>query len=195
MINHVQVLSLFDRSGVMVKPWEDAGYSTLTVDVAKARHNGPSLVADIATLDTPICDVLFAFPPCTHLASSGARWWQGKGPEALEEAMLLVNAAILASTKAQYWMIENPIGRLSTVWRKPDWKFDPCDYAIYADNPALEAYTKRTCIWGNIPMPPKVAIPAIHGSKLHRLSPSPDRAYLRSITPSGFAYAMFKELT
>lgn len=196
--SHVDVLSLFDRSGIMVAPWRAAGFSTLTVDIAAPLHNGPHWATNLrkaqARGQLPTCNVLFAFPPCTHLASSGARWWKAKGPEALAEALDLVGVARRASEQAEFWMIENPVGRLSTHWRKPDWTFHPHEYAGYADDPDSEAYTKRTCIWGNFDKPvTRSRLPAL-GSKMANIGPGPNRAYLRSVTPSGFARAVFHHL-
>jgi hypothetical protein len=53
-------------------------------------------------------------------------------------------------------MLENPVGVLSSYWRKPDHTFDPCDYGGYL-NPAGDAYTKKTCLWtgGGFIMPGK----------------------------------------
>jgi len=90
-------------------------------------------------------------------------------------------------------MIENPVSTLSTYWRKPDYMFDPCDYGRYLDPPG-DAYTKKTCLWvGNgFVMPPKKPVPPVEGSKIHRMPPSKDRGYLRSVTPMGFAEAVFQ---
>ena len=84
------------------------------------------------------------------------------------------------------YMIENPVGRLSTHKRKPDFTFDPCDYG--------DPWTKKTCLWtgGGFIMPPKSRIEPIHGSKMHTMTPGPERANLRSATPMGFANAIFK---
>jgi len=63
--------------------------------------------------------------------------------------------------------------------------FNPCDYG--------DPYTKKTYLWGNFNMPPKVKrVEPTKGSKMHLLPPSLDRAMLRSITPPGFARAFFE---
>jgi hypothetical protein len=92
------------------------------------------------------------------------------------------------------FLIENPVSTLSTYWRKPDYKFDPCDYAGYLDDPAPEAYTKKTCLWvgGGFRMPAKKRVEPVLGSKTHLLGPSEERANLRSVTPAGFARAVFE---
>ena len=64
-------------------------------------------------------DMMIAFPPCTHLAVSGARWFKqkradGRQQKAIDFFMSLANAPIAKIA------IENPISIMSTVWRKPD---------------------------------------------------------------------------
>ena len=89
----------------------------------------------------------FGFPPCTHVAVSGARWFKDKGLGALIDSLELFHAAMRLAewTKAPY-MIENPVSTVSTYWRKPDYTFDPCDYGGYLSPPG-DAYTKKTCLW------------------------------------------------
>jgi hypothetical protein len=199
------VLSLCDRTGKMVEPWAEAGFECWTVDTQHEtghyRHgNIVRIGADIRRWQLPVgpkqrYGIGFGFPPCTHLAASGARWYKSKGLRALAEAIDLVArcSEILEAANCP-WMIENPIGSLSTYWRKPDAKFDPCEYAGYLDNPDEDDYTKRTCLWtGNgfqVPLPRPVF--PIHGSKMHLFPPSDDRADLRSETPGGFARAVFE---
>ncbi len=196
------VLSLFDYSGKMVEPWAQAGYECWCVDIQhesgyRKIRNVVHVGADLLKWILPMPKeyrIVFAFPPCTHLACSGARWWKGKGLRALAESIELVaRSAELCEESGAPWMIENPIGALSSHWRAPDSMFDPCDYGGYL-NPPGDEYTKRTCLWtGNgfvIPLP-KPVFP-YEGSKMHLMSPSEDRANLRSETPAGFARAVFE---
>jgi hypothetical protein len=138
--------------------------------------------------------ICFAFPPCTHLAVSGARWFEEKGLSALHEAIGIVEAArkICEWTEAPY-MVENPVSTLSTYWRKPDYSFDPCDFGGYL-NPNGDAYTKKTCLWtgGGFVFPKKRRVIPGEGSKMHLLPPSSERSNLRSQTPEGFARAVFE---
>lgn len=195
------VLSLFDKTANMARPWADAGYECFCVDIQHEPGyrtiEGITYVgADIRKwqLCRPKWAITFAFPPCTHLAVSGARWWKGKGLRLLAESIELVaRAAELCEESNAPWMIENPIGALSSHWREPDAKFDPCDYGGYLD-PEGDAYTKRTCLWVgngfNVPLP-KPVFP-IEGSRMHFIPPSEERANLRSATPMGFARAVFE---
>lgn len=185
----------------MVRPWADAGYTCYCYDLQHAlgvrrdgniRYIGANLHSNVAFPKK--CRIAFAFPPCTHLAASGSRWWKGKGLQALAEGISLVGRCcdILDSLGCP-WMLENPVGALRTHWRTPDAYFDPCDYGGYSTNPDADAYTKRTCLWvGNgfrIP-PPKWVFPE-HGSKMHSVGPGSDRENERSTTPLGFARAVF----
>jgi hypothetical protein len=138
--------------------------------------------------------ILFAFPPCTHVAVSGARWFRDKGLGALVQALRLFDAALRLAewTKAPY-MIENPVSTVSTYWRKPDYLFDPCDYGGYGAE-STDAYTKKTCLWtGNgFIMPRPKRVEPVDGSRMHRLGYSKERATVRSVTPKGFAQAVFE---
>lgn len=62
--------------------------------------------------------------------------------------------------------------------------FDPCDYG--------DPYTKKTLLWGNFNRPAKQPVEPTMGSLIIKLSPSPDRARMRSATPPGFARAFFE---
>lgn len=93
------------------------------------------------------------------------------------------------------YCIENPVGVLASVPHigKPQYIFDPFQYAGYADDPCTEAYTKKTCLWtGNgFAMPEPRPVDPVMGSKMHLMPPSAERANVRSATPSGFARAVF----
>lgn len=159
--------------------------------------------ADGSAFGMPAVEVVFAFPPCTDLAISGARWFAAKGPEALNAAMALVFACkkIAESTGAPYFL-ENPVSRISSEWRKPDFRFDPCDYAGYLEDPSTDAYTKRTCLWvgGGFTMPPTKRVEPVRvcaqGSWVQKLGGKSERTKtLRSMTPMGFAEAVAAHLS
>jgi len=194
------VLSLCDRTGVFLRPWAEAGYRCIAVDIQHKdtiERDGIMYVgADVRAYALPPGEYAFcaAFPPCTDLASSGARWFADKGLARLGEALITVAAchALCEATGAPYF-IENPVGRLSTCWRPFDYSFDPCEYGGYLDPPGGH-YMKRTCLWaGNgFKMPVPRPVPADLGSMMHLMSPSADRADKRSVTPAGFARAVFE---
>jgi hypothetical protein len=195
------VISLFDHTGNMVAPWAEAGFLCYCVDLQHTagefrEGNIIRVGADVREWLPPFAAVkmLFAFPPCTDVAVSGARWFQDKGLGALVQALQLFDAAVRLAewTRAPY-LIENPVSTISTYWRKPDYIFDPCDFGGYLDPPG-DAYTKRTCLWTgkDFVMPKTRRIRPSEGSRVHRLPPSENRAALRSATPKGFAQAVFE---
>ena len=174
------VLSLCDYTGAWSQPYRDAGYDVVQIDI-KHGHD----VRLFRALPFPVRGVLAA-PPCTHFASSGARWWEGKGEAALLEGLAVVDACmrIISVHRPQWWVLENPVGRLAHYLGPPRMAFDPFEYG--------DDYTKRTLLWGEFREPLKRPAPALAGSKMHLLPPSDDRAALRSVTPAGFARAFFE---
>ena len=190
------VISLCDESGVMVEPWADAGYKCICVDINHGIRNdrieGNITYAwgDIRSWyppDSTDIAILFGFPPCTDLAVSGARDFEKKRGYRLSDALELFDACMLAARySGAPYMVENPVGRLSSIKGKPQHMFDPCDYG--------DPYTKKTCLWtgGGFVMPKKNRVEPIEGSRMHLLPPGPDRQRVRSQTPPGFAKAVFK---
>lgn len=84
-------------------------------------------------------DMIIAFPPCTHLCSSGQRWFtEGRKPRKLQDEakaffMIFVNA------DCERIAIENPIGVMSTYYRKPDQIINPYEFG--------STECKKTCLW------------------------------------------------
>lgn len=201
----MKAISLFDYSGNMLKPWLDAGYECHLFDIQHPpgqtlREDGFIChgydLADAPCLDG-IGDVCFisCFPPCTHLAVSGARWFAGKGLRALQESIGYFATCIdvVEHFNAPY-MIENPMSTIATYWRSADHKFHPFHFNQYCEQ---EDYTKETWLWvGN-----GFRMPAIETSL--GLFDEPDRKFIhyqpdskgrdtkRSETPMGFAIAAY----
>lgn len=174
------IVSLCDYSGSWSRPYREGGYDVIQVDI----RNGAD-VRLFEKLPHPVRGVLAA-PPCTHFASSGARWWSDKGEGALIEGLAIVDAClrVIIAHKPLWWVLENPVGRLNRYLGEPRMSFDPADYG--------DPYTKRTLLWGEFTEPLKYPVEATEGSKLWRLPPSNDRQHLRSITPQGFAQAFYE---
>lgn len=199
------VLSLCDRTGVMVQPWLDAGYECWIVDVKHEQgFNSVPTRGSLYTLGDDVRSlhlgwirrlgryplIVFAFPPCTDLANSGNRYKRDKGLEALHDALGLVIACKrICEASGAPWMIENPIGSLSTYWRKPDATFQPWEYTTPKEK-------KRTCLWAgnNFVIPAREVFdePADVCESVWRMPPSADRGDKRSVTPAGFARAVFE---
>lgn len=195
------VISLFDYTTNMVQPWAEEGFLCYCVDLRhpSGEHREGNIIrigADVREWLPPFAPIaaLFAFPPCTDVAVSGARWFRDKGIGSVIRALQLFEVAVrLAEWTGAPYLIENPVSTISTYWRKPDFTFHPSDYGGYLTPPG-DAYTKRTCLWaGNgFVMPKTKKIRAVEGSRMHLLSPSPQRELLRSVTPNGFAQAVFE---
>ncbi|MFR0873726.1 MAG: hypothetical protein ACLSHC_03075 [Bilophila wadsworthia] len=84
------VISCFDLTGNMVRPWAEAGYLCYCVDIqhpqGETRQGNIIRVgADMRDWLPPFRPITFAafFPPCTDVAVSGARWFRDKGLFAL----------------------------------------------------------------------------------------------------------------
>lgn len=192
------IVSLFDRTGIMVKPWVEAGYNAVCVDI---QNESPDSIMRTGDLKTWVPErrmiedgvaFLAAFPPCDHLSVSGARWFKGKGLGALAESIILFErAAFWAEWFGAPYMIENPVSTISTYWRKPDHNFHPWEYAGLD---ASDNYTKKTCLWtGNgFVMPSRKPGNTAPDDRIHKAPPSPERKNIRSATPAGFARAVFE---
>lgn len=194
------VVSLCDRTGTMVRPWAQAGFDCWCVDVQhsirRERIEGRIhfVWGDVRGWLPPEpirgrIGMVFAFPPCTHVAVSGARDFQRKGNYMLRDALELFSACEQAATwSGAPYMIENPVGKFSDHMGRPDFTFQPWQYG--------DLWTKRTCLWtGNgFVMPPPVYREPPEGveARIWRLPLTPDRADRRSVTPPGFAAAVFE---
>lgn len=71
--------------------------------------------------------MIIAFPPCTHLAVSGSRHFakkraDGRQQEGIDFFMKFANA------KCDKIVIENPVGIMSSIWRKPNQIIQPFEY-------------------------------------------------------------------
>jgi len=158
--------------------------------------------------------MVLAFPVCTDLAVSGAAHFKSKAeknPNFQTEATNHAKAcAMLASLLEVPFMVENPVSRLATLWRKPDYCFQPYEYGgyipeVWAEHPLFpdhiaprDAYSKKTCLWtgGGFVMPKKkpVDCESFGSSRQHRKlgGKSARTKNIRSATPRGFAQAVFE---
>jgi len=203
---------LFSKSTTIAEPWIEAGYECWLVDVQHpiAYDSGGitieregSVVKVHADLTRPWYPplsvaqrVVFfgAFPPCDHLAVSGARWFKGKGLRKLAVSVqMFATAAELADWLEVPGFIENPVSTIASYWRKPDYTFHPHFFTGYNldDN-----YTKLTCLWavGGLVVPEKFIADGLADpdDRIHKCPPSADRTDIRSATPAGFSRALFE---
>lgn len=171
------ILHLCAKTGSDSQNYKDAGYKVVLITEKE----------DVR-LFKPIPHVygIIANPPCTDLAGSGARWWKKKGQEALFKALAVVDACCrqVLFSEPKFWMIENPVGRLSRYLGKPVFTFQPYEYG--------DTYSKRTCLWGKFNIPPKNIVVPTEKDKIWKMPPSKERADLRSLCSPLFAKAFFE---
>lgn len=128
-------------------------------------------------------DMLICFPPCTHVCSSGARWWKYK---IVEQRAALEFMRDLLECPISKIALENPIGCFSSYWRKPDQIVQPWQFG--------HGETKATCLWlKNLPLLKPTKIVKGRHSRIHRMAPGPNRSRDRSETYQGIADAMAEQ--
>lgn len=224
------VISLYDYTGEAVKPWAEAGYTCHCYDIqhndkAVLLQSGGSIHYLKADLHQPSTMqslfnkyenryVLFgmAFPVCTDLAVSGAAHFKNKAEKdpyfQQKAAAYAIWCEWLFEKLAVPYFIENPVSVLSTLWRKPDFIFDPYQFGGYipldqAEHPVWpeyiaprDAYPKKTCLWTGqgFQMPIRMPVEVEEGYSKQHLKlggKSMKTKNIRSATPRGFAKAVF----
>lgn len=201
MMSHKgSVLSLCDRTTSMVQPWASAGYECFCID--QQHPPGTTVNGNIMLIGDDIRTwlppprryaIVFAFPPCSNLAVSGAAHFLAKGMGGLMDGIELVEACRrICEWSEAPWMIENPVSILASYWRQPDFRFDPWEFGGWPGG-RDDGYAKRTCLWtGNgFVMPEERPIAVTKVNFIHHMSPGADRSNRRSETPRGFANAVF----
>lgn len=212
------IWSLFDGSGIMGLPWAMAGHQVYCFNADDADHGeyavkmkhdnlfyvNKFIEPDSCFADYPVPDFIFAFPSCTNMAGCGSKHERYES-EIETDVKLAQVARRLGEIFSCPWMVENPVGKLCTEWRKPDYYFDPYEYGGYMSGfepvihpkmPARDGYTKKTCIWaGNgFVMPEKKPVEHIGcfwGWKSLG-GASTKTKQLRSLTPRGFSRAAYE---
>ena len=86
-------------------------------------------------------DMVVAFPPCTYLAVSGNRWMHDERfPNRQNDRLDAIRfVERIWSLDCERICIENPIGVLSTQWRRPTQYIQPYEYG--------HTISKKTCLW------------------------------------------------
>jgi hypothetical protein len=192
----VRVLVACEFSGIVREAFRKRGHDAWSLDLLDSEDRSKFHFYDYDLSIGPLYDdmlqtgrygatwdLVVAFPPCTHLASSGARWFKDKRGEQ-EQAIRFVLS--LAAARAERIAIENPMGVLSTRWRKPDQIIQPWMFG--------HGETKATCLWlKNLPKLTPTKIVEGRTPRVHYASPGPDRWKERSRTLHGIADAMAEQ--
>ena len=214
----MRILIACEFSGRVRDAFIAKGHEAMSCDLLPTETPGPHYQGDVCDILGDGWDMMIAFPPCTHLASSGARWFtekrsDGRQRQGIDFFMALADAPIPKKC------IENPVGIMSTVYRKPDQIVQPWQFG--------HPESKATCLWLiGLPLleptnfcdatylcPCGYRFPAELGkygcanccgdsgparqiwdnqtpSGQNKLGPSPDRAKIRGRTYQGIATAM-----
>jgi hypothetical protein len=207
---------LCDITGIMARPWAEAGCICICVDLHKnnsirATNKGNHRVEKVGAGEIHFVwgdarswkpsqfdkhffskyEIVFVacFPVCTNLAGSGAQDWGLKGLAMLTDGLMLFNACEqVADWSGSPYCLENPVGCIPTHHRKPDFYFQPWFWG--------DLYTKKTCLWvGNgfiMPQADYITAPPGTKQKIWLEPPGENRQDIRSETPAGFARAVFE---
>lgn len=203
----MNVLVACEFSGVVRQAFRALGHNAWSCDLLPAEDGSEfHFTQDIQTVllitGGNSWDLLIAHPPCTYLTVSGNAWFKDSakaGPgiltgesrrKAQSKALQFVD--LLWSAPIGRIALENPIGRLSSLWMKPTQIIQPWMFG--------HGETKATCLWlRGLPrlMPTHrkddlfcTPEPKERLQRLHKLPPGPTRAKERSRTFYGIANAM-----
>jgi site-specific DNA-cytosine methylase len=198
-----KILIACEESQAVTKEFRRLGHESYSCDILPCSGGHPEwhLQSDVTEILKEEWDMIIAFPPCTYLTVTGNRWFNIKkyGDKAIKrhaDRKDAINFFMLFATSANKVAIENPIGVMSSEWRKPDQIVNPYEFG--------DPYEKKTCLWlkglpklktTNIVKPPErtkfksgKSMPAWLADAW-RL-PKEERAKLRSKTFPGIAKAM-----
>lgn len=136
----MKILVACEESQAVTIELRRLGHEAYSCDILPCSGGHPEwhLQQDVTPLLKQKWDMIIAFPPCTHLAVSGARHFKekqkdGRQQQGIDFFMQFVNA------DCPKIAIENPIGIMSTKYRKPDQIIQPWMFG--------DKYTKSTCLW------------------------------------------------
>lgn len=183
----MRILIACEFSGIVRDAFINKGHSAWSCDLSfgEGKYLRNHMQRDVLEILNCDWDMMIAFPPCTHLAVSGARWFPDKQKDGRQQAavdffMALVGAPI------EKICIENPVGIMSTKWQKPDEIIQPWMFG--------HGETKATCLWlKNLPILTATNIVSGRENRIHKMPPSKDRGRLRSLTYKGVADAMAEQ--
>lgn len=136
----MRVLIGCEESQIVTKEFRAMGHEAYSCDIidCSGGHDEWHLKGDIRDFLNNKWDMIIAFPPCTHLAVSGARWFpekiaDGRQQEGVDLFMEIANA------NCEKIVIENPVGIMSSKWKKPQQIIQPWMFGDLAK--------KTTCLW------------------------------------------------
>lgn len=194
----MNILIACEFSGVVRDAFIRHGHKAVSCDLLETETPGPHIVGDVFDHLDDGWDMMIFFWPCTNMAVSGARWFREKRDAQARDVVAFTRLATYPHIPRIAG--ENPIGVLSTKFRKPDQIIQPWQFG--------HPQTKATCLWlKRLPklVPTKIitypqrdeflavldyeqAIKQWHA--VHQTPPGPDRWRIRSRTFPGIGDAM-----
>lgn len=200
----MNILVACEESQIVAGAFRRAGHEAYSCDLIPCSGDHPEwhIQADVLQIIKIKWDMILAFPPCTFLTVTGNRWFNVEkyGDKARERERERERAAQffmqLMNADCERIAIENPIGYMSSYYRKPDQIIQP----YYFGDPARKA----TCLWlKNLPplVPTNIVEPKIIKYKNGKGTDNPwhmetmklppkERSIARSKTFIGIAEAM-----
>lgn len=175
----MRVLVGCEFSGRVRKAFEDKGHDAVSCDLEPSEIPGMHIQGDILD-NLKGWDMIIAFPPCTHLARSGFRWYYGS----LEMYAAIEFVKAIWAAPCDKVCIENPVGALSTYWYMPSQKIHPWQHG--------HGEKKTTCLWHRgLPYLQPSNVVSGREPKIHYMNGYDKRN--RSITYQGIADAMAEQ--
>ena len=183
----MKILIACEESQAVTIEFRKLGHEAFSCDILPCSGGHPEwhIYQDVRKIIDDKWDMIIAFPPCTDLSVSGARWFKekiadGRQQRAIDFFMMFVNC------DCEKIAIENPIGIMSTRYRKPDQIIQPWQFG--------HGETKSTCLWlKGLPLLKPTNIVEGREQRIWKLPPSKDRSRLRSKTFKGIAKAMAEQ--
>ena len=183
----MKILVACEESQAVTIELRRIGHEAYSCDIEPCSGGHPEwhLQVDALELLKMKWDMILAFPPCTHLAVSGARYFEQKRKDGRQQAAIDFFMQF-ANSDCSKIAIENPVGIMSTVWKKPDQIIQPWQFG--------HGETKKTCLWLK-GLPPLISTEIVEGreQRIWKMPPSEDRAKNRAKTFPGIARAMAEQ--
>lgn len=180
----MKVLIACEFSGVVRDAFRSSGHDAWSCDLLPDINNNNEfhIQDDVTNHLEKGWDLIIAHPPCTFLAVSGNRYYYNR-PDLYIPAYEFAKMFMKYADKV---CVENPVGRLSTLWRKPDQYIQPWQFG--------HGETKKTGLWlKNLPKLKPTKVVEGREQKVWKMPPSENRWMHRSITFKGVAEAMAEQ--
>jgi hypothetical protein len=178
----MNILVACEFSGVVRDAFRSKGHNAISCDLLASERPGPHYQGDVRDLLNSGWDMIVTFPPCTHLCRSGARWFKEKQADGRQQEAIKF-FLLFTALECPCVAIENPVGIMSSLYRKPDQVIQPWQFG--------HGEIKKTCLWLK-GLPPLFSTEIAPGNtpRIHYMAPGPERGKERARMYPGIAQAM-----